>query len=178
MNKHKFSVALMVVLLVSLLCMPQLAGAERKRVDSAKSKDIKKLVKAMGFLGTALRFARAHVDSRISALQKVHPDIPKTVLVSAKRELISFIQARIWASGGLEDELIPIYDKYLTHAEIGESIKFFESPAGKKWLSIAMPMMNDLMLAGNQWQQDIESEVKNKLKTHLKRQGYSLSKLE
>ena len=158
--------------------MPQFTVAERNRIASAKSKDIKKLVKAMGFLGTALRFARTQVDSRISALQEVHPEIPKTVLISAKRELISFIQARIWAPGGLEDELIPIYDKYLIHAEIRESIKFFESPAGRKWLSIAMQMMSDLMLAGNQWQQDIKSEVKNRLKTHLKRQGYLLSNLE
>jgi len=174
MNRRKYGSSIMVPLLVSALLMAQLTVAESRSIDSAKIADIKRLVKVMGIIGPALRFARSQLDSHIFAIQKTHPEIPQDVLSQIKKELMSFIQSRIWTPGGLVERLIPIYDKYLTHAEIQESIKFFESPVGKKWLSITMAMMKDSILAGEQWEREIGSEVRKKLYTRLKREGYSL----
>ena len=137
---------------------------------------VQTLVKVMGVIGPALRFARSQLDSHILAIEKTHPEIPHNVLSQIKKELISFIQSRIWTPGGLVERLVPIYDKYLTHAEIKESIKFFDSPVGKKWLSIAMAMMRDSILAGEQWEREIGPQARKKLYTRLKREGYSLDK--
>ena len=176
MNGKRYVSSLMVPLLVSALIMAQLTVAESRSIDSAKIADIKRLVKVMGVIGPALRFARSQLNSHILAIEKTHPEIPQNLLSQIKQELMSFIQSRIWTPGGLVERLIPIYDKYLTHAEIKESVKFFESPAGKKWLSIAMAMMRDSILAGEQWEREIGPEVRKKLYTRLKREGYSLDK--
>jgi hypothetical protein len=174
MNKKRCVSSLMAPLLVSALIMTQLALAESRSIDSVKTTDTKKLVKAMGIIGPALRFARSQLDSHIFAIQKTHPEIPQNVLSQIKKELVSLIQSRIWTPGGLAERLIPIYDKYLTHSEIKESIKFFESPVGKKWLSITMAMMRDSISAGEQWERQVGPEVRKKLYTRLKTEGYSL----
>ncbi len=174
MNRKRCVSALMAPLLVAALIMAQLAIAESKSIDSVKITDIKKLVKVMGIVGPALRFARSQLDSHIFAIQKTHPEIPQNLLSQIKKELMSLIQSRIWTPGGLAERLIPIYDKYLTHAEIKESSKFFESPVGKKWLSISMAMMRDSISAGEQWERHVGPEVRKKLYTRLKTEGYSL----
>lgn len=174
MNRKRCVSSLMALLLISALLMAQLTVAESRSIDSAKIADIKRLVKVMGIIGPAFRFARSQLDSHIFAIQKTHPEVPQNLLSQIKKELMSSIQSRIWTPGGLVERLIPVYDKYLTHAEIKESIKFFESPVGKKWLSITMAMMRDSMLAGEQWEREIGSGARKKLYTRLKREGYSL----
>jgi hypothetical protein len=174
MNRKQYVSALIVLLLVSALLMTQLTGAESSSIDSTEVADIKRLVKAMGIIKPALQFASSQLDSHISAIQKTHPDIPETMCVKLKEELISFVQSRIWAPGGLVEKLIPVYDKYLTHTEIRDSVEFFESPLGKKWLSIALAMMRDSIMAGEKWERGIGSEVRKKLYNRLKKEGYSL----
>jgi hypothetical protein len=174
MNRKRCVSSLMALLLISALLMAQLTVAESRSIDSAKIADIKRLVKVMGIIGPAFRFARSQLDSHIFAIQKTHPEVPQNLLSQIKKELMSSIQSRIWTPGGLVERLIPVYDKYLTHAEIKESIKFFESPVGKKWLSITMAMMRDSISAGEQWERQVGPEVRKKLYTRLKTEGYSL----
>jgi len=68
---------------------------------------------------------------------------------------------------GLLNECIPIYDKYFTHDEIKQLIKFYESPVGKKSVEKAPLMMGEIMTVSQQWGEKklapvIQSEMKRK----------------
>jgi hypothetical protein len=174
MNRTRYASAFMVSLLISLLLLPQLKGAEVSLRESTKAADIKRLVRSMGIIKPALRFARSQLDSHISALQKTHPDIPDATYVKLKEELMSFIERQVWIPGGLVERLIPIYEKYLTHAEIRESVTFFESPLGKKWLSITLAMMRDSIGVGEKWEREIGPQARKRLYSRLREEGYAL----
>jgi len=68
----------------------------------------------------------------------------------------------------LVEMVIPIYEKYLTHDEIRGLIKFYESPVGKKLIEVQPKIMQESMMAGQKWGQQLGEKIANK----LREQGY------
>jgi len=63
----------------------------------------------------------------------------------------------------LVDLTVPIYDKYLTEEDIDGLIKFYNSPVGKKFVSVQGAIMQEAVTAGEQWGQRKALEVVRKL---------------
>ncbi len=63
---------------------------------------------------------------------------------------------------GLIDKLVPVYEKYLTDAEVSEMLKFYESPTGKR-VAQAMPQVGEesrrIVL---EWRQGLANKVMDK----------------
>lgn len=68
----------------------------------------------------------------------------------------------------LVDMLVPIYDRHLTHSEVTALIEFFQSPVGKKLVSVQPEIMKESMQVGQQWGERIGNEVT----AELQKQGY------
>lgn len=60
--------------------------------------------------------------------------------------------------------IVPIYAKYLTHDDVKELIRFYESPIGKKFIGIQPQMAQDIMAASQIWAKEISEKVIKKLK--------------
>ena len=60
---------------------------------------------------------------------------------------------------GLIHAYIPVYDKYYTHDEIKELIRFYESPLGRKMVEITPQMMEETMLIGQKWGEKLGLEI-------------------
>jgi hypothetical protein len=71
-------------------------------------------------------------------------------------------------SNELVEMIVPIYDKYLTHDDIKGLIEFFETPVGRKFIQVQPKIMQESMIVGQQWGQQIGQKVTRK----LKEQGY------
>lgn len=56
--------------------------------------------------------------------------------------------------------LIPIYDKYYTYDDIEQLIKFYKSPTGQKFISVAPDMTSELMKVGVEYGKKIAKETK------------------
>jgi len=63
----------------------------------------------------------------------------------------------------LVDLTVPIYDKYLTEADVDGLLEFYNSPVGKKFVSVQGALMQEAMMAGEQWGQRKAMEVVRKL---------------
>lgn len=68
----------------------------------------------------------------------------------------------------LVDMLVPIYDRHLTHDEVVSLIEFFQSPTGKKLVSIQPSVLKESMQAGQEWGERIGRQVT----AELQKQGY------
>lgn len=66
--------------------------------------------------------------------------------------------------GEMEDMVIPIYQKYLTEAEIKELIIFYKSPTGEKLIQVQPNIMRESMMIGQTWGQGIAQRVAQKLR--------------
>ena len=64
--------------------------------------------------------------------------------------------------------MVPLYDKYFTHNDIKELIRFYESQIGKKYLEVTPAFTRDSYIVGEQWGQQMGIDVVNE----LRRQGY------
>lgn len=63
---------------------------------------------------------------------------------------------------------IPLYDKYYSHDDIKGLIVFYESPIGKKILSVTPRLMAESLPLGQAW----GFEVAQKILQQMKKEGY------
>jgi hypothetical protein len=154
-------------LLASLFC--QAAAAEE--LTNAKRSDIKRLMEMTGSVNVAKQFAAAISQQMFRTLKAARPDIPDRALTIIDRELLALFSERLAAPGGLVDQVIPVYDKYFTHAEIQELIAFYQTPVGRKAILVLPKVVNDSMLAGQRWGQSLNPEIQKRVMEALKRDG-------
>jgi TonB family protein len=101
---------------------PALTGSPEKIAD------IRRFLELSGAIAT-LATAREMMVDNLRALAR--PETPSEVW----EELRALIEAE-----HLEDDSLPLYDKYFTHDEIREYIRFYETPSGRK-LAATLPVL-------------------------------------
>ena len=63
----------------------------------------------------------------------------------------------------LNKQLFPIYKKYLTHDDLKEIIKFYESPIGKKMVKSQPMITKEAFQIGVKWGQGVAKRVLEKM---------------
>lgn len=96
-------------------------------------------------------------------------DILNEVLVSFKTSNPG-IPAEFWENVlaevknvDLTSQFIPIYQQHLTHTDVIELCKFYESPVGQKYISVLPAISKDSMKISQQFAQGIVQIVKKKM---------------
>jgi len=141
---------------VVLLCVFVAGGAEQKKVDSsAKRTDIRRMMDLSG----AGKLGVQVMNQMISAFKQSMPGVPDKFWKDFMAEV---------DPNELVEMAIPSYDKYFTHDDIKELIKFYESPVGKKLTSVQPQIMQECMTAGQEWGRKLGEKVAKK----LQEQGY------
>jgi len=64
----------------------------------------------------------------------------------------------------LNKELYPVYKKYLSHEDLKEIIKFYESPVGKKMVKAQPLIVKESFQIGVKWGQGVAKRVMGKMK--------------
>lgn len=67
-------------------------------------------------------------------------------------------------SEDLLNMLLPVYQRHLAETEIKDIIRFYQSPAGKKFAEKSPLIMQESMQIGQQWGMKIGQELEKKLK--------------
>jgi len=62
-------------------------------------------------------------------------------------------------SGDLLEQMIPIYDKYFTGADLQGLIQFYQSPLGQRFLQVMPQVSGETIAIGMQWGQKISREI-------------------
>lgn len=116
-----------------------------------KEKDIYRLMEISGSadLGTQVMYAI------IEQYKEIIPDVPDEYWNMVLKE---------FSSDELIQLIVPIYDRYFTHEEIKDIIKFYETPTGKKMVENLPFITQESMNAGQQWGMEIGERIQNELK--------------
>jgi uncharacterized protein len=61
------------------------------------------------------------------------------------------------------DLIVPVYDRNLTHDDIKELIRFYETPTGRKFVSVLPKITQESMAVGEKWGRDLAMRVMTKL---------------
>jgi uncharacterized protein len=147
------------IILFGVFCL-RVAGAQtplpQSQPDEAKKADILKLFKLTNTGDMTSQAVSAIIDLE----RKAMPSIPESFWAEFKKEMSG--------ASSLTSLLIPIYDKHLTHQEIKDILKFYESPSGKRFLAVLPQLTEDGMKVG----QKMGLEISQQLARRLIEKGY------
>jgi hypothetical protein len=140
---------------IGVLCV--LGGAARAQstsrpTETQKQKDIRKLLRITGSgeLGTQV------MGQMIGNMKKAMPQVPDKFWADFMKEV---------HTDELVDLIVPVYDRNLTQGDITELIHFYESPTGKKFVSVLPKITQESMGVGEKWGRDLAMKVMAKLQT-------------
>jgi hypothetical protein len=139
--------SLLVVASVTVLSWSRAAEAKK---PSAKEKDIRKLLEITG----SAKMGKQMMDQMIKQMKVLQPAIPAKFWEEFKKEV---------KPSELVDMIVPIYAKHLTHDDIKGLIKFYESPVGRKFISVQPAIMRESMAAGQAWGRKLGMKIAKKL---------------
>jgi uncharacterized protein len=144
-----------VVAAMAVLCV--LSGAARadssagqKAPETQKQKDIRKLLKITGSgeLGTQV------MSQMIGNMKKAMPQVPEKFWADFMKEV---------HTDELIDLIVPVYDRNLSQGDVTELIKFYESPTGKRFVSVLPKITQESMGVGEKWGRELAMKVMTKL---------------
>ncbi len=134
--------------LVCVLAAVGVAGAE----ETAKQKDIRHLLQATG----SGEIGQQVMVQMMQSLKGAFPKVPEKFWSDFMKEV---------HTDELLDLIVPVYDRNLTHDDIKQLIKFYESPTGKKYVSVLPKITQESMVVGQQWGQQLAQKVIAKMQS-------------
>jgi len=116
------------------------------QAEPAKAESIKRLmdVTGAGEMGVQV------IDQLLPAMKQMVPDAPDQFWVDVRKEI---------NADELENELIPLYQKHLTEEDVRALNAFYTSPVGRKMIRIQPVIMQESMMMGQRWGQDLARKI-------------------
>ena len=114
--------------------------------EPATRESVKALMQASG----AGEMGVQMMNQMLPALKKMIPEAPESFWADIMSEV---------SPDDIEDMVIPVYQKYLTEADIQAINKFHQSAAGKKLIRVQPAIMQESMTIGQQWGQNLAKQV-------------------
>lgn len=118
--------------------------------DPAKRADIIKMMKLTG----ADKMAMTMIRNMIGVQRQSNPNVPGEFW----DKLIENVN-----SDGLLELSANSWEKHFTHDEIRGLIKFYQSPLGKKMIAVQPKVMQESMVAGQQWSMSLGRKIAEEL---------------
>ncbi|MBK8016174.1 MAG: DUF2059 domain-containing protein [Betaproteobacteria bacterium] len=157
------------LLFVLLIAFSRLAAAED--LSAEKRGDIEQLLRMTRATAIGLQMANAIVGQLAQSIRTLRPDIPQEAIDVLPAEVAAVLDANIAA---LTEQLILIYHKHFSGAEIKGLIAFYTTELGAKTIQVLPVLVNDSMVAGQRWGQSMGPAIESRVRARLKKDGYSL----
>ena len=164
--------------IVRMLCVLLLAFAAPSHAGDAltpeKQADIQRLLQVTGAMDIGQIFSKAVVQQMTEAIKKARPDVPAKMFDVVAEEVNKTIAESMVAKGGFVDQVVPVYHKYFSHEEIKALVAFYQTPVGKKAVTVMPRMVQESMVIGQQWGQGLGPVIQQRIRARLKQEGVEL----
>lgn len=157
----------MMVAFVFVLLQVRSACAEE--ISKEFRSDIIRLLKMTGAEALGLQMGVAVTNQIIDSMGKNTPDMPPKAVASIKDEISQVFAEEM---PKLMTEIVPVYAKHFTQAEINGLIAFYSTPLGKKSIQAMPAVMGECMQVGQAWGEGIAPQIVPRLESRLKREGF------
>jgi len=159
-------------LLIGLLLWLPMQGYTEE-LSAEKKQRINMLLQKTGAAKINSFVANHFINSSMTYLQSRNPTLSPDVLQIVKEEVNGVITEKA-SNGRMVDKLHAIYHKHLTLKEINEFIAFYETPVGKKFLTIMPIISQEGMIAARDWGKELAPTIQQKLEARLQKEGIKL----
>ncbi|MEM8963437.1 MAG: DUF2059 domain-containing protein [Acidobacteriota bacterium] len=138
------------LVLVLVLVLPALSAADQKPAEDMA----RELLEISGSGELGVQMMHQMFDSYKASM----PNVPAEFWDEVMNEV---------DASQLVELVVPIYVKHLTQEEMEAAIAFYKTPAGKAMLEKMPVIMQESMVAGQAWGQEINAQVQTRLKEKM-----------
>jgi hypothetical protein len=142
-----------------------------EELTPGKEKAILKLLEVTQSKNIGLQMGNAINQSLANSLKTSNPEIPNRAFEILAEETNNLMVKGI---DDLINSIIPLYHKYFTKAEIEELLAFYETPIGRKSITIMPQLMGESMALGQKWGENIVPELVANLQSRFKEAGIEI----
>lgn len=157
-------------LLFIALCI-SCASASAEDLTREKRADIERLLTMTGSLALGKQMAAAITANLAQNLKQARPDIPDKVLNMLPAEVLATFDENM---DSLKEEMIPLYHRHFSAAEIKGLINFYSTDLGQKAIRTMPVLLQEGMVVGQRWGQSLSPKIKQRIAAKLKQQGVKL----
>ena len=158
-------------MLVLAVCLFIPLSGYGDELTSEKKETIKKFLQITGAAQMGELVGNATAQQIINVYKKTQPDIDPKAFKIIEEEIISTFHEEFIEKESFYPLVYPIYHKHMTIEELKGLIKFYETPLGRKYVSV-MPMLSkESMEAGKIWGQQIFPSAFQRINDRFKKEG-------
>ncbi|HEY2461728.1 MAG TPA: DUF2059 domain-containing protein [Candidatus Acidoferrum sp.] len=110
------------------------------RVEPEKETDIRHLMEITGAASVGQQLTKAGLDQLRASVMEAHPDDPRS------KQFMDAFTAQFqkhFDSKSLADNVLPIYDKYLSSEDVKALIEYYKTPFGQRMLKVLPDLARD-----------------------------------
>ena len=164
MNRQIFAAIFLALPLAGTFCIAQTPVP----IEEDYRKDVLYLLEITGAEAIAVQVGTAVANQVFDTVVSQHGEVSDEVRTIAHEELESIMREEM---AKMLDHFVPLYAKYFTHDEIRSLIEFYESPIGKKTISVLPQLMQDAMTFGQKWGEAMGPDVTARFTRRLQEEG-------
>jgi hypothetical protein len=150
---------------------PEQGVAAAPSIDPSFRADIGRLLEVTGARMDTRGLVSAVTDKLLRALQQSWPHLSQEALVVARETTEAELERAITGPGGLTARLIDVYARHFTHDEVSALLDFYESDLGRKTRDLIPLLIDEGMLAGQEWALTHMARIGTIVETRLKAEG-------
>lgn len=140
-------------------------------MTDTKKATTKELMSLTGSSQMPQLLSNAFIQQMTSMLKSTNPDIPARALTILEEEVNAVIKEEVVEKGSLDEEMFPIYHKYLTIEDMQALIAFYKTPVGKKAIMVMPQLTQEAMHAWQMWGQSLHPVIENRVAQRLAKEG-------
>jgi len=152
------------VLIVTAFANSQTASAAKNAAgpDAAKIAKIRELINLIG----TPRIAAEMMKSQAAVIKKLMP-FPPAAQDDFEKEFLASIKVN-----ELVDLVVPIYDRYLSDADVDGMLAFYRSPVGRRIIKVLPEITAESQRVGQEWGQAVGMKVGQKIAGKIEHGDY------
>jgi hypothetical protein len=161
--------------IVVLVCVTALCGAVpaawAQGTDDAFRKDIERLLDITGSSKMGVQMASMASGQILDALAK-QSDIPPKAIELAKAVLNEEFGKAFEGPDGLNGQIAGVYAKHFTHDEVRGLLAFYDTPLGRKMISVTPALLQEAGVVGQTWAEKNMPRIGAAVDARLRAEGF------
>jgi len=139
-------------------------------VDARNKELVDEILEVTGALDTAYTMADYMSDAMTEGMKAANKEWPDRVFDILREEILSVIKSDL-ENGGLHEIYYPIYDRYFSTEDLEAIVEFYRSAAGNKYATEMPNLVQDTIVASQQWGQQVAVVAMQQVRIRLEEEG-------
>jgi len=156
----------------AVFCAPPIAFAQSdSEIPESSRALVKELMRVSGGEQVAQLMSQFFVQSFSQAIKANDPSTDPKVFTIIEEEVNALISYELNEKDALVELTTPIYMKYLDEEDLINTLEFYETETGKKFIDVMPLITQESMQAGNSWGQSLAPIIQERVMQRLEAEG-------